>query len=294
MTQPSHDTLAAFLGIAWADATHEGCLQAAGTAKRACVQLAHTPEAIAAWVTPRRPRCNRHPGAVCLALDTGPLVSALRTDDFLVLFPLNPLTLARYRDACTPSPATDAPPDAARQLDLLRPHRATLHPLTPQSPTMRALAPRVAHRRRGVGDTVRMTHRLTRTLQNDSPHMLHGFPDQDTLICCDFLRRWPPLQAVPRARRSTRDRCFRDPHVRSPEGIARRLQAIRAARPWPTEAGGIAPNALLVQALVAPLRVTWQAISAFDTAIAPRAQSPPDGALFQALPGAGPVCASRL
>src|SRR5262249_28980181 len=46
-------------------------------------------------------------------------------------------------------------------------------------------------------------------------------------------------------------------------------------------------------ALVAQLRVTLQAIADFDTAIAQRAQSHPDFPRFQALPGAGPVCAPR-
>jgi transposase len=76
--------------------------------------------------------------------------------------------------------------------------------------------------------------------------------------------------------------------------IAQRLQAIKAATPLTTDDGVIAPNALLVQTLVAQLRVTLQAIADFDTAIAPRAQSPPDFPLFQALPGAGPVFAPRL
>jgi hypothetical protein len=42
------------------------------------------------------------------------------------------------------------------------------------------------------------------------------------------------------------------------------------------------------------LRVTLDAIEAFDQAIAQRAQHHPDFPLFQALPGAGPVFASRL
>src|SRR5262249_25556499 len=58
--------------------------------------------------------------------------------------------------------------------------------------------------------------------------------------------------------------------------------------------GGITPNALVVQALVAQLRVTLQAITNCDTAIAQRAQSHPDFPLFQALPGAGPCGASPL
>src|ERR671925_2374525 len=102
MTPPSHDTFAAFIGIDWADAKHEGCLQAAGAATREGLQLEHTPEAIDAWVTTLRTRFNGQPVAVCLALNKGPLVSALRQYDFLVLFPIKPLTLARYRAAFTP------------------------------------------------------------------------------------------------------------------------------------------------------------------------------------------------
>src|ERR687887_73873 len=157
MIQPSHDTFAAFIGIDWADAKHDGCLQAAGTAKREYCQLEHTPEAIDAWVTILRTRFNGQPVAICLELNKGPLVFALRKYDFLVLFPINPLTLARYREAFTPSRAKDDPTDAALQLELLLTHRDTLQPLRPQSPTMRALAQLVAHRRRVVGDTVRIT-----------------------------------------------------------------------------------------------------------------------------------------
>ena len=294
MTQTSHDTFAAFIGIDWADAKHDGCLQAAGTAKREYFQLEHTPEAIDAWVTTLRTRFNGQPVAICLELDKGPLVSALRKYDFLVLFPINPLTLARYREAFTPSRAKDDPTDAELQLELLLTHRDKLHPLTPQSATMRALTQLVEHRRRVVGDKVRMTNRLTSTLKNYFPHVLQWFQDKDTPIFCDFLSRWPTLKAVQLARRSTLESFFRDHHVRSPEVIAHRLQAIRAALPLTTDEGVIAPNALLVQALVAQLRVTLQAITDFDTAIAQRAQSHPDFPLFQALPGAGPVFASRL
>src|SRR5437660_377133 len=151
MTQSTPDTFAAFVGIDWADAKHDACLQAAGSAKRECFQLEHTPEAIDAWVTTLRTRFHGQPVAVCLELDKGPLVSALRTYDFLVLFPINPLTLARYREAFTHSRAKDDPTDAALQLELLLTHRDKLHPLTPQSATMRALTQLVEHRRRVAG-----------------------------------------------------------------------------------------------------------------------------------------------
>lgn len=211
-----------------------------------------------------------------------------------MLFPINPMTVARYREAFTPSRAKDDPPDAALQLALLLTHRQKLQPLTPQSPAMRALAQLVAPRRRVVGDNVRLTNRLTRTLKNSFPHVLHWLQEQDTRIFCDVLSRWPTLKAAQLARRSTLETCFRDHHGRSVDVIATRLHALKAAMPLTTDEGVIAPHALLVQTLVSQLRVTLHAIEDFDTAIAQRAQHHPDFALFQALPGAGPVCASRL
>src|SRR5919204_759194 len=294
MTPTSHDTFAAFVGIDWADAKHDGCLQAAGSAKRECFQFEHTPEAIAAWVTTLRTRFHGQPVAICLELNKGPLVFALRKYDFLVLFPINPLTLARYREAFTPSRAKDDPSDAELQLELLLTHRDKLQPLNPQSPTMRALAQLVEHRRRVVGDKVRITNRLTSTLKNYFPHVLHWFQEKDTAIFCDFLRRWPTLKAAQRARRSTLETFFREHHVRYAEVITQRIQAIKSATPLTTDEGVIAPNALLVQALVAQLRVTLQAIADCDTTIAQHAQRHPDFPLFQALPGAGPVFAPRL
>src|SRR5262249_46756407 len=201
------------------------------------------------------------PIAICLELNNGPIVFALRKYHFLVLFPINPLPLARYREAFTPSRAKDDPTDAALQLELLRTHRDKLQPLQPQSPTMRALAQLVEHRRRLVGDKVRITNRLTSTLKNYFPQVLHWFQDKDTAIFCEFLSRGTTLKAAQLARRATLETFFRAHHVRYAEVIAQRIQAIKAATPLTTDEGVIAPNALLVQALVAQLRVTLHAIA---------------------------------
>ena len=294
MKHQAHEAFAAFVGIDWADSKHDVCLQAAGSAKRECLILPHTPEAIDAWITTLRTRFNGQPIAICLELTKGPLVSALRKYDFLTLFPINPLTLARYREAFTPSRAKDDPTDAALQLELLLTHRDKLQPLKPQSPAMRALEQLVEHRRRVVDDRVRITNRLTSTLKNYFPHVLQWFQDKDTTVFCDVLRRWPTLKAAQLARRSTLETFFRDHHVRSADVIDKRLQAIQTAMPLTIDDGVIAPHALLVQALVSQLRVTLHAIEDFDTAIAQRAQSHPDFPLFEALPGAGPVFAPRL
>jgi transposase len=294
VTRLPTEEFAAFIGIDWADAKHDICLQEAGTEKRECSVLDHQPEAIDEWVSTLRTRFKGQPIAICLELTKGPLVSALRQHDFLVLFPVNPLTLARYREAFTPSQAKDDPTDAELQLELLLKHRDKLKPLQPQSPTMRALEQLVTSRRRLVGDKVRLTNRLTSTLKNYFPHALQWFQDKDTTIFCDFLTQWPTLKAVQLARRSTLERFFRDHHVRYTEVIHQRLHAIKSATPLTTDEGVITPNALLVQALVTQLRALLHAIEEFDKAIAHRAQSHPDFPLFDALPAAGAVFAPRL
>jgi transposase len=294
MKRESQEEFAACIGIDWADAKHDICLQATGSARREFLVLEHRPDAIDVWAQSLRMRCNGQPVTVCLELNKGPIVSALRKYDFLVLFPVNPLTVAKYREAFTPSRAKDDPTDAALQVELLLKHRDTLTPLTPQSPAMRALAQLVEHRRRLVGDKVRCTNRLTSALKNSFPHVLQWFQEKDTAIFGDFLSRWPTLKAAQLARRTTLEACFRAHHVPSAEVITTRIQAIKSAMALTTDEGVITPNVLLVQALVAHLRVTLQAIADFDTAIAQRAQCHPDFPLFDALPGAGAVFAPRL
>ena len=288
------EAFAAFVGLDWADAKHDICLQAAGTAHREFLVLEHRPEAIDVWGQTLRTRFHGQPVAVCLERITGPIVSALRTDDFLGLFPINPLTLAKYREAFPPSRAKDDPTDAALQVELLLTHRDKLTPLSPQSPTMRALAQLVEHRRRLVGDTVRLTNRLTSALKNSFPHVLQWFQEKDTAIFCDVLSHWPTLKAAQLARRTTLERFFRTHHVHSADVITTRLAAIKSAVALTTDDGVIPPNTLLVHALVAQRRVTLHAIADFDTAIAQRAQDHPDFPLFDALPGAGAVFAPRL
>src|SRR5882724_6259632 len=241
MKQQASEAFAAFVGLDWADTKHDVCLQATGTEQREFLRLEHSPEAINAWVQTLRTRFNGQPVAVCLELNKGPIVSALRNYEFLVLFPVNPLTVAKYREAFTPSRAKDDPTDAELQVEILLKHRDKLTPLSPQSPTMRALAQLVEHRRRLVGDKVRLTNRLTSALKNYFPHVLQWFQEKDTAIFCDFLSRWPTLKAVQLARRATLESFLRAHHVRPADVITTRIEAIKNAVAVATSEGVIAP-----------------------------------------------------
>src|SRR5215510_6378121 len=294
MTSLATGEFAAYMGLDWAHAKHDICLQAASSHQRERTVLEHRPEVIEAWATALLQRFAGGPIAIALELNKGPIVEALRKYDGLVLFPINPMMLARYREAFTPSRAKDDPTDAELQLDLLLRHRDKLKPLAPQSGEMRALSQLVEHRRRLVGDRIRLTNRLTSTLKAYFPHVLEWCPNKETRLFCDFLSQWPTLKAAQLARRRTLERFFLQHQVRGEQRIRERLDAIKSAVPLTTDEGVVMPHALMAQSLVTQLRVVLEAIERFDQVIAERAQHHPDFALFDALPGAGAILASRL
>jgi len=285
---------AAFAGIDWSDTKHDICLQAANSEERELAVVPHRPAAIDAWASALRQRFGGQPVAVCLELAKGPLVYALQKYDFLVLFPVHPATLAKYREAFAPSHAKADPTDAQLALELLLRYRVKLKALTPQSVPMRMLLRLVEQRRRLVGDQNRISNRLTDALKQYFPDVLVWFPDRDTPLFCDFLTRWPTLKQLKRARRATLQSFFHDHHVRSPSRIEERLRAIKSATPLTDDPAVLRPNQLLVLALVEQLRVTLQAIESFDAESATLSETLPDYALFRALPGAGAILAPRL
>ena len=108
----------AFIGIDWANAKHDVCIQGAGSEQREFAVIAHQVERIEEWAQAMKQRFGS-PIAVAVELTKGPIVSALQKYDFFVIYPVNPTTLAKYREAFTPSRAKDDPTDAELALDLI-------------------------------------------------------------------------------------------------------------------------------------------------------------------------------
>ena len=283
----------AFVGIDWADRKHDFCLQATGSDHREFGTLDHSPEAIAKWAYSLRDRFG-DPIAICLELAKGPLVYALQRYDFLVLFPVHPSTLAKYREAFVPSRAKDDPTDAEMALDILLRHPDKLHPIKLQSAAMRALPTLVEERRCLINDVTGITNRMTSTLKQYCPQVLDWFEDRDTMIFCDSLSRWPTLRHVKRARRSALESFFHQHNGRRAHIVERRIQSIWTATSLTDDNAVILSCQLVVQTLVEQLRALLQAIGRFDAEINVVTKKLPDYDLFAALPGAGHIQAPRL
>src|ERR1700675_1337778 len=115
--------LAAVIGIDWADQHHDVALQEPGGARVERVRLAHTPEAISAWIAALRARLGNRPVGIAVETSRGPVVHALLDHDNVVLYPVNPPSLKRFRETFAPSGAKDDVPDAALLRELLAKHR---------------------------------------------------------------------------------------------------------------------------------------------------------------------------
>lgn len=293
MKPQSFPSFTAFVGIDWADRKHDFCLQVAGSEQREFGTMDHSPEAIAKWAYSLRDRFGGSI-AICVELTKGPLVSALQRYEFLVLFPVHPSTLAKYRQAFVPSRAKDDPTDAEMALDILLRHPDKLQPIKLQSVAMRTLTTLVEERRCLVNDVTSITNRLTSTLKQFYPQVLDWFEERNTLVFCDFLSRWPTLRHVKRARHATLESFFHQHNVRRQYLVEKRIEGIRSATALTEDNAVIRPNQMVVQALVEQLRVLLQAIDHFDAEIDVVTKSLPDYDLFASLPGAGHIQAPRL
>lgn len=285
---------AAFIGLDWADKKHDICLSLPGSTKRERSVVPHTPTAIREWADKLRARFSGAPIAVCLELSQGPIVSALLEHDFFVLFPVQPKTLARYREAFTTSGAKDDPTDAEFALDLLTHHPDKLTRLDPESVPMRSLRRLVEARRLLVQDRVRLTNRITAALKAYFPQVLGWFRDKEAAVFAGFVERWPTLELAQRARTDTLVSFFRSHNVRYQSAIDRRIVAIRQELSLTTDAAAIDPMRLLVVVLLPQLRAACSAIDRFDEEIAKLCPELPDYSFFSALPGAGAALAPRL
>jgi transposase len=214
--------------------------------------------------------------------------------DFFVLYPINPVTLAKYRQAFSPALGKDDPSDADYLLDLLQHHRARLTPWRPDDQKTRTLRYLVEQRRRLINDGTRTTNRLTALLKSYFPQVLSWFSDLRTLIVCDFLDRWPTLAVVQRARPVTVNKFLRSHHSVRRDTNERRLAEIKTAVPLTDDPAVLNSSTLIVKVLTAQLRTTIKALAELDRHIEALCLTHADYQLFSSLPGAGAIYASRL
>jgi len=292
----TNNLYAAFVGLDWADRSHRVCLRAADSDRDEQRDLLHDPLTLHTWAHELRARFPQGKIAVAVEQSKGPVIYALMRHAHLELFPLNPARLAKYREAATAaSGAKDDPLDARLACELVRLHRDWLRPLALLPVEVRELEMLLEARRGFVEQRTAYVEQLAATLKGYYPQALElvgrevGAP-----LCCAFLRRWPTLAAVQRARAETLRGFYHEHNVRSTELIEQRLALVRTAVTLTDDAAILSALPVQVAVLVGQLEALHPAIVDYDRRIAALFAQQADAKLFAALPGAGEQLAPRL
>lgn len=291
----SQKQYAAYIGIDWADRKHDIHLYdpATGQTEDSCIGA--QPQAIKDWVMHLQQRYGNAPLAVCTEQKRGPLIYALCQYENLVLFPINPRTVANYRKAFQPSRAKSDPVDARILVELLLKHGDKLPAWKPESTEIRALRQWVESRRMLVGEKVRLTNRIIAALKNYYPQVLEWFEDKDTRVFCDFVQQYPTVTAAQAATAAELTQFFRKHGVVRWSAITRRIgQITNAGIPLTEDVGIVEPMQWLVEALMGQLKLLLVRLLELEAEIEALFSSLPDAELFSALPGAGSHLAPRL
>ena len=289
------DPFAAFVAVDWADEKHAFSLQAAGQKKKESGTLEQKPEMIGAWVASLRERFGGRAVAVAVEQSRGALIHALLSYDFLVVYPIHPTTVAKFREAFKFSGVKSDPLDTDQILEILTKHLDLLKPLHPDTEETRLLARLVEDRRKTVQLRASHIQALKASLKEYFPQALEILSHNVTSrLAYDFLKKWPAFVEFEHAKPSTIQRFFYGHNVRSPELIEQVQQVARKSQPLTTDPAIVQSGVRLSQMHAEVIHTLNPLIEQYDRKIETVFNAHPEANLFTGVPGAGPALAPRL
>lgn len=292
---PSATDYVLTVGIDWADQHHDLCQRCCATGAKERQQINADPASLKRWVATLKAQAGAGRVAVALEQNRSALFELLaQQTEWMDLYPLNPLTVKRYREAFFPSGPKDDPLDGELIEELLASHRGRLRVYRAPSPVERQLQLLTRERRRAVEASVALENELRATLKIYYPVVLELHEDLGGSVNLHFLARWPTLRALRKARFQTLRSFYYQHHSRSQQLIEARLGKIALAEAVLEDQALEQVYALTVQRLVNQLLQLSASIRVFEKRIAELYQAHPDHALFASLPGAGPNLGPRL
>jgi len=284
---------AAFVAIDWADKKHAWALQATGSRLVEEGELVNTPEATQVWAAGLAQRFPHQLIAVGLEQRRGAVIAMLSKYAHLVLFPISPTTSAKFRQAFFPSGAKDDPADARLLLEVLLKHRDRLTPLRPDTVATRALQFLTEDRRKLVDQMTAYSNQLTGYLKLVFPQVLTWF-EVHTAVLCALLERWPSLQKLQQARRSTVEQFLREHNSHNAERNRERLDSLAGAVAATDDAALLEVAQLAIATLLAQINGLRKSIAEYGARIEKHAKAHADYHIFSSFPGAGPALTPRL
>jgi len=283
----------AWIGLDWGHRTHAFALHdLTGFAEVGTIK--HSPESLHHWLRELAQRYGGRPVALAIEANRGAVVDGLRQYPWLIIYPINPVTSARYRRAFTPSCAKDDIPDARVLLDLVRHHAHKLRPLQTQDEQTQKLARLVVARRDMVDRRTQLLNQLTSLLKSYFPQALELIGELNSTLAIDFLTRWPDLISLKASPASAIKRFYCAHNLRRPELLTTRVKQIQEAVALSTDDSLIDIAGLQLRLLLDQLRAFRKHLPIVEAEIKTAFAAHPEAHLFRDLPGAGAQLAPRL
>lgn len=283
------------IGIDWADQENVYQTQEAGSNHRTNGSFKQTPESMGEWLMQQKERIPAGSKiAVALEQTRGSLIHFLQQFNFLILYLINPKSLAKFREVFRPSGSKDDPDDSGCLLDMVLHHRERLHAWLPDDQQTRKLAALCELRRKLVDERTAKVNAIISWLKFYFPQAIGWAGDLTAPMACDFLIKWPTLQAIKCTCSEIIVNFYLAHHSRSDQRIQQRLAEMQNALPITSDPAIIDPYSIAVANYAHLVVELNRMIDAYDKQIACLFAEHPDHDLFAALPGAGAVMAPRL
>jgi transposase len=206
----------------WGDAFHVAAVWDPRAEVRTRERIEQTAAALHDWIGSLGGRFGSERVAVAIEQSRGAVFDALSGYDFIELYPINPRSAARFRETFRPSNAKDDSADAESLLDLVVKHHDRLRPFVADDACSRLLRLLTEDRRELVDQRTAHVQRLTDRLKTYFPQALTWAGGLTSMQACEFLERWPTLEAIQTARPSA-IRAFYAQHRHSQTRIDERV-----------------------------------------------------------------------
>lgn len=284
--------IAAWAGWDWADQKHVVCLKLPGNHPPEFFELKHRD--IQQWAGEMLARFGGQKIAIAIEQSRGAAIYELMQVECFVLFPINTATISNYRKALRSSGAKDDPFDSELLADFLVTHFHRLRAWKPDDALTMKLRPLVEYRRKFVDDASSIGRRMQAVLKLYYPQSLEWLTDLKSPLACDFLTIWG---SPGRAQKATPERLrkfFYSHNCRNSQYIETRICQIRSCQPHSQNETIASAYSKIIECLVQQMRTLLECIASLDAQITDTFANHPDRAIYESLPGAGPVLAPRL
>jgi transposase len=230
---------------------------------------------------------------VGIETDRGLWVTALAAAGYVV-YGINPLQVARYRERHTVSGAKSDPADAHTMADMVRTDAHQLRPVAADSAQAQAVKVVARAHKTLIWERTRQVQRLRHQLRDYFPAALEAFADLDAPDALELLAKAPgPASAakLTTAQVSAALKRARRHHIADKTAAIR--SALRSEQlPQPPQV--TAACAAVVRALAAVITTLSEQITVLEGQVAEHFRQHPDAEIILSQPGLGPILGARV